>query len=357
MMDSTEQLLKTLTEAHGVPGYEAPIRGIIKEYLEPLGVISQDKIGSVICKKSGENNNPKVMLAGHMDEIGFMVKHITKEGFLYFIPLGGWFDQVLLGQRVIIKTRNKDIVGIIGAKPPHLLLEEERGKVIKKTEMYIDIGAGSRDEVVKAGVRLGDPIIPKADFQILDNNKTYMSKAFDDRLGTAIIIKGLEELQNRVHPNTVFGVATVQEEVGLRGAVTSVHAVDPDLAIILESDIAGDVPGIKDSESSIKLGAGPTILLYDARMIPNLLLRDFVLDIADELDIPIQLSTITRGATDGGAIHLHKTGVPTLVLGVPARHIHSDSSIIHRDDFDRAVSLLITTITRLDQKIINSFIS
>jgi len=356
-MDSTEQLLKTLTEAHGVPGYEAPIRKIIKDYLEPLGDISQDKIGSVICMKSGEKKKPKIMLAGHMDEIGFMVKHITEEGFLRFIPLGGWFDQVLLGQRVIIKTRSKDIIGIIGAKPPHMLKEEERGKVIKKSEMYIDIGACSREEVINTGVRLGDPVIPRADFQILSNSKTYMSKAFDDRLGTAIIINVLSELQNRSHPNTVYGVATVQEEVGLRGAVTSVHAVDPDLAIILESDIAGDVPGIKDDESSIKLGAGPTILLYDARMIPNLILRDFALEIADELDLPVQLSTIVRGATDGGAIHLHKTGVPTLVIGVPARHIHSDSSIIHRDDYDRAVSLLTTLVTRLDKEIVDSFIS
>lgn len=354
-MDSTKKLLKELTETHGVPGYEAPIRAIIRDYFEPLGSISQDKLGSLICECVGESDSPRVMLAGHMDEIGLMVKHITKDGFLKFIPLGGWFDQILLGQRVVIKTKNGDVPGIIGAKPPHLLNTEERGKIIEKKDMYIDIGVSSSEEVDNIGVRVGDPVIPRADFVELANGKTYMSKAFDDRVGTALIISALQKLQELDHPNTVLGVATVQEEVGLRGATTSVYAVDPDIAIVLESDIAGDVPGIKDDESAIKLGEGPTMLLYDARMIPNSNFRDFVLDVAKELEIPLQLSTITGGATDGGAIHLHKTGVPTVVIGVPARHIHSDSSIIHRNDYDRAVRLLVSLLTRLDAKTVAGF--
>ena len=355
-MDSTKALLKELTEIHGVPGYETPVRSIIRKYFEPLGSISQDKIGSLICKLSGQSESPRIMLAGHMDEIGLMIRHITDDGFLKFIPLGGWFDQILLGQRVIIKTSSTEIPGIIGAKPPHLLSSDERGKMIEKKDMYIDIGVSSRDEVEGLGIRLGDPVIPRADFVELANGLTYMSKAFDDRVGTALIISSLQKLQETEHPNTIYGVATVQEEVGLRGATTSVHAVDPDLAIILESDIAGDVPGIKDEESSIKLGRGPTILLYDARMIPNLKLRDFVLDLAKELDIPLQASTITGGATDGGAIHLHKTGVPTIVIGIPARHIHSDSSIIHRGDYDHAVRLLVGILHRLDSTTVAHFI-
>jgi endoglucanase len=354
-MDSTTDLLKTLTEAYGVPGYEAPIRLIIEKYLQPYGELTQDKLGSLICKKVGKQEAPRVMLAGHMDEIGLMVHNITKEGFLKFIPLGGWFDQVLLGQRVVVQTRNAEITGIIGAKPPHLLPADERKKVIQKKDMYIDIGATSKDEVEKLGVRLGDPVIPRSDFVVLANGKTYMSKAFDDRVGTALIISVLRELHDRNHPNTVFGVATVQEEVGLRGATTSVHAIDPDVAIILESDIAGDVPGIKEEESSVKLGGGPSILLYDARMIPNLKLRDMLIDLAAELEIPVQMSAITGGATDGGAIHLHKTGVPTIVFGVPARHIHSDSSIIHRDDYDRAVKLLVALVMKLDTPTVDEF--
>jgi len=354
-MDATTTLLKELTEAHGVPGYEAPIRAVLRKHLEPLGAISEDKLGNLICEKNGSTNSPRVMLAGHMDEIGFMVKHITKEGFLKFLPLGGWFDQILLGQRVIIKTRKRDVVGVIGAKPPHMLSTEERSKVVLKKKMYIDIGATGRDQVEEIGVRVGDPVIPRADFVTLASGDTYMSKAFDDRVGTALLVSALDQLQEQDHPNTVFGVATVQEEVGLRGAKTSAWSTDPDIAIILEIDIAGDVPGIKDEESAIKLGAGPSLLIYDARMIPNIKMRDFVIDTAEELEIPIQLSYVEAGATDGGMIHIHKTGVPTVVMSVAARHIHSDSSIIHRDDYDNAVKLLVALLTRLDEGTVKSF--
>ncbi len=347
-MDTTLQLLKDLTEAHGIPGYEAPVRAVVRGYLEGLGELSQDKIGSVICVKKGASEAPRVMLAGHMDEIGFMVKHITDEGFMRFLPLGGWFDQVLLGQRVIIKTSKGDVMGVLGAKPPHLLPQDERNKVVQKKDMYIDIGASSRAEAEAAGVRPGDPVVPYSDFRTLANEKTLLSKAFDDRVGAALVVSALRNLQDREHPNTVYGVATVMEEVGVRGATTSVRAVNPDVAIILEADIAGDVPGIKAEESSVKLGKGPTILIYDARMIPNLILRDLVFQTAEELDIPLQTSAIEGGATDGAAIHLHDTGVPTVVIGVPARHIHSHNSIIHRDDYDNAARLLTALLERLD---------
>jgi endoglucanase len=284
-----------------------------------------------------------------------MVKHITEEGFLRFLPLGGWFDQVLLGHRVVVQTHKGPVVGVIGAKPPHLLDDEERKKVVKKKDMYIDIGATSLKEVEDAGVRTGDPIVPQGDFTVLANPKTYLSKAFDDRVGTALMIQALQTLKETGSPNRAVGVATVMEEVGLRGASTSVEAVNPDVAIVLESDIAGDVPGIEDEQSAIKLGKGPSVLLYDRRMIPNLKLRDLVMSTAAELEIPLQMSLIEGGATDGGAIHLHKTGVPTVVIGVPARHIHSHSSIIHRDDYDRALTLLIELVKRLDADTVSGF--
>ena len=266
-MDEVIQLLERLTEAPGVSGYEAPIRAIVREYIQPLGTLSQDKIGSLICTKTGRGEGPRVMLAGHMDEIGFMVRHITPEGYIKFVPLGGWFDQVLLGQRVNISTHLGDVVGVIGVKPPHLLTAEERGKVVTRKEMYIDIGATSLEEVTAAGVRVGDPIIPRADFVALANGKTYLSKAFDDRVGVALMISTLRELKD--HPNTVFAVATVMEEVGIRGATTSVEAVNPDVAIILEADIAGDVPGVKPEETAVRLGKGPSLVVFDARMIPE----------------------------------------------------------------------------------------
>ena len=347
-MDETTELLKRVTEAHGVPGYETEVRAVLRELMEPLGELSQDKLGSLICRQPGEG--PKVMLAGHMDEIGFLVHHITDDGFIKFIQLGGWWDQVLLGHRVIIKTQQGDVTGVIGAKPPHLLAADERDKVVKKKDMFIDIGATSKTEVEAAGVRLGDPVVPDSEFAVLANGKTYLSKAFDDRVGCAIVVDVLRHFNGNgnSHPNDLYGVATVMEEVGIRGATTSARAVDPDVAIILESDIAGDVPGIKDEESSIKMGAGPTMLIYDARMIPNLALRDLVIDTARELEIPLQFSAIQGGATDGGAIHLHGTGVPTVVIGVAARHIHSHGAILHRDDYDRAVRLIAALVEKLD---------
>lgn len=349
-MDSIELLLKTLTETHGISGYETLIRAAVREYMEPLGELTQDKLGSVICVQEGTAKSPRVMLSGHMDEIGFMVKHITKEGFIKFIPLGGWFDQVLLGQRVVILTQNGEVTGVIGSKPPHLISADERSKVVQRKDMYIDIGVGSEAEVAEAGVRIGDPIVPRADFQILTNGKTYLSKGFDDRVGVALMISTLQAFKDRPHPNTIHAAATVMEEVGLRGATTSVEAVEPDVAIILESDIAGDVPGIKPEESAIKLGGGPSLLVYDARMIPNLKLRDLVLQSAEAAGVQMQFSSIEGGATDGGIIHLYKTGVPTVVLAVPARHIHSHSSMIHRKDYEDTLKVLVELITRLDKK-------
>ena len=170
-MDETEKLLKVLTEATGVAGYETEIRGVIRQYFQSFGELILDKIGSLICQQNGDAAEPRVVLAGHMDEIGFMVKHITKEGFIRFTPLGGWWDQVLLAQRVLIKTNKGDVVGTIGAKPPHLLSEEERKKPVEKKEMYIDIGATSQTEVEEAGVRVGDPIVPLSQFTILANAK------------------------------------------------------------------------------------------------------------------------------------------------------------------------------------------
>jgi putative aminopeptidase FrvX len=356
-MDKTELLLKELTESDGVAGYEADTRKIIKRHFEPLGEILEDKLGSLICRKKSQVKEPKVILVGHMDEIGFMVKLITKEGFLRFTPLGGWWNQVLLGHRVRIKTNKGSIFGVIGAKAPHLLSDEERKKVVDKKDMYVDIGATSQQEVEDAGVRVGDPIIPVSEFVVLPDTKSYMAKAFDDRVGCALVISVLQRLMKKDHPNAVYGVATVQEEVGARGATTSAEVINPDVAIILETDIAGDVPGMKPEESAIKLGGGPTLLAYDTRMIPNLKLRDMVIDTAKKLNIPLQMSTIEGGATDGGPIHLHRIGVPTVVLGVPTRHIHSHNAVIRRDDFDHAAALVTALVQGLDKETVAALTS
>jgi endoglucanase len=347
-VDKIQQLLKEITEADGVPGYESDIRAIMRRYLEDTADIEQDKMGSFIGKHVGDGERPRVMLAGHMDEIGFMVKMITKEGFVRFVPLGGWWDQVLLAHRVVIKTAKGDLIGVLGAKPPHLIDAEERKKIVEKKDMYIDIGAASEEDAREMGVRPGDPIIPVSEFTVMANPKWYLSKAFDNRVGCALAIQALRQVAKEGHPNTVYAVGTVQEEVGLRGAKTSAHVIAPDVAFILEVDIAGDVPGIKPEESSVKMGGGPTLLVYDARMIPNLQLRDLVIATAEELDIPLQFSAMPGGATDGGMIHIHNEGVPTVVIGVPTRHIHSHNAILHRDDYDRALQLIVALVKKLD---------
>lgn len=347
-MDQTEELLKEITEASGVPGYEGDVRAVMRRHLEKVAHIEQDKMGSFIGKRQGVSERPRVILAGHMDEIGFMVTLITKEGFVKFVQLGGWWDQVLLGHRVMIKTAKGDVVGVLGAKPPHMLDAEERKKIVEKKDMYIDVGATSEQEVRDMGVRPGDPVIPVSGFTLMANPRFYLSKAFDNRVGCALAIQTVQRLATEGHPNTVYAVGTVQEEVGTRGAKTSAFAIDPDVGIVLEVDIAGDVPGIKPEESSIKMGGGPTLLVYDARMIPNLKLRDMVIATAQELGIPLQFSAMPGGATDGSQIHMHNEGVPTVVIGVPTRHIHSHNAILCRDDYDRALELVVALVKKLD---------
>jgi len=249
---------------------------------------------------------------------------------------------------VVGKTRAGDVYGVIGAKPPHLLSPEEAKKLVEKRDMYIDVGACSADEVRGCGIRPGDPVIPVSPFEIMATGKTYLGKAWDDRLGCALFLQALEQLQGQAHPNTLCAVGTVQEEVGLLWATASVYSVDPDVAIVLEVDIAGDVPGIKPEESNIKIGQGPSMLLYDARMIPNLRLRDLVISTAEENGIPLQFSAMRGGATDGAAIHLHHAGVPTVVISVPTRHIHSHAGIFSRADYDNALALLVRLIQKLD---------
>jgi len=318
-------------------------------HLAGLAEISRDRLGSVIAAKAGRSQRPRVMLAGHMDEIGFMVTHISKEGYIKFQTLGGWWEQVLLAQRVVVKTRDGDIPGIIGSKPPHILNPEARKKMVEKQDMFIDIGAFSREEAEGFGVRPGDPVVPDSAFGIMKNPHLLMAKAWDDRVGCALIIDVMRQI-GPDHPNTLYGVGTVLEEVGLRGAGTSAHLIQPDVGFALEVNIAGDMPGVKEYEAQGKLGHGPAVLLYDSSMVPNPRLRDLVVDTARSESIPIQFDSMAGGGTDAGRIHVTGGGAPSLVLGVPCRYIHSHTGIIHRQDYDRMVQLLVAVIRRLDEQ-------
>ncbi|HHW54296.1 MAG: M42 family metallopeptidase [bacterium] len=348
-MEQTKNLLRRLTSAAGVPGFEGEIRQILREEMAPYSDIQLDRLGCIIAKKAGTAGEPRVMLAAHMDEIGFMVKSITPDGFLRFTPLGGWTDQVLLAQRVVVKGSKGDVPGVIGSKPPHLLDEEERKKLAKIKDMFIDVGAKDREEAEAFGIRPGDPIVPAGSFETLKNENLLLAKAWDDRAGCALLVEVCEELAKRQHPNTVYAVGTVQEEVGTRGAATSVASIDPDVAIILDVSIAGDVPGLKEGVQE-KLGGGPTVCLYDASMIPNINLRNLCLETAEELGIPYQFSVMERGGTDGGRIHLHHIGVPSLVIGIPVRYIHSHAGILHLEDYRGALRLVTELIMKLDAR-------
>jgi endoglucanase len=350
MADGTVELLRELTEAHGISGYEQEVREIIRRHLRGITTIEQDGLGSIVCRKKGEAESPRIMLAGHMDEVGFIVKLVTDEGFIRFSPVGGWWGHVLLAQRVIIKTRKGDITGIIGSKPPHVLTDEERKKLLEPKDMYVDVGAISKEEVKELDIRVGDPIIPLCPFTVLGPGKTYMGKAFDDRVGCAMFIDVIKSLAQEKHPNTVYGVGTVQEEVGLRGARTSSWVVEPDVGLTMEVGVAGDVPDVKKEDAQERLGKGPVIVIRDGSMLPNLRLRDLFVETAENLGIPYQFDLLERGGTDSGAIHLHRRGVPNLVIAVPTRHIHSHAGILHREDYDHAVQLVTSVVKRLDQK-------
>ena len=359
-------------DAFGPSGFEQEVAKLVKEYTEPFAdEVLQDRTGSIIFKKG--NKGPKVMLAGHIDEVGFMVAGISKDGFLAFNQLGGWWDQVLLSQRVVIMVRDgTKINGIITSKPPHALSAEDRSKVVTKDKMFIDVGCKTKKGVEALGIKMGDPIIPDATFELIkrkqfvkdeDSGKfkekevtLAVGKAFDDRLGAFIISEVLRKMKEEKieFPNQIYGVATVQEEVGLRGARTSAQLIQPDVGFALEVDISGDVPGIDKTKNASEMSKGPSILVADRSMLPNPNLKHFVLDVAKEMGMDLQLSII-KGGTDAGVMHTTGIGCPSLVLGIPTRHIHSHYGILDIADLEKCVDLLIEILKRLDQKTIDSF--
>ena len=354
-------LLRELSEAFGPSGFEREPAAIVKREGEKnADEVLYDKLGSVVFKVRGNSDSPKLLLAGHIDEVGFVVTGIEKEsGYLTFSPLGGWFDQVLLGHRVTVRTRKGDLTGIIASKPPHLLSPEEREKVVKLDSMFIDVGASSREAAEKEfGVRIGDPVAPLAPFFLQKGKRVAMGKAFDDRIGTFVGLEVLRRLkaQRMQHPNCLFVAATVQEEVGLRGAQTVASLVEPDVAFALEVDIAGDVPGIKPSDAPARMGKGPSILTFDASMIPNQALKSFVIETAERERIPHQLSVVAKGGTDAGRFHISKAGCPSIVISVPTRHIHSHSAVADLADVDNTVRLVLALVRKLDAKTVQSFV-
>ncbi|WP_099221446.1 M42 family metallopeptidase [Listeria costaricensis] len=351
-MDETLKMLKDLTDAKGIAGNERAVRQTFDAYIKPFAdEIAQDGLGSSVAKKVGDAEGPKVMITGHLDEVGFMVSQIDDKGFIKFQTVGGWVPHVMLSQKVTIVTRKGDeITGVIGSKPPHIMTAAERQKSIAIKDMFIDIGVADKEEAEQAGVRPGDMIVPAFDFTVMHNEKYLLAKAWDNRIGLAIAIEVLKNLQKENHPNTVYGVGAVQEEVGLRGSKTAAHFVNPDIGFAVDVGIAGDTPGISATEAQSKMGKGPQIVIYDASMVSHPGLRNFVTDVADELGIPYQFEAIPNGGTDAGSMHLSGDGVPSLPITIATRYIHSHSSILHRDDFEYAVQLITEVVKRLDKE-------
>jgi len=341
------ELYRELTEAPGAPGFEGEVRAILRRHLTAYADdVVTDHLGSLFGVRRGPEGGPTVMVAGHMDEVAFLVTRVTEQGFVKFQPLGGWWSQVLLAQRVEILTEKGRVPGVIGSVPPHLLSAERRKRPVEIKEMFIDIGAVSAAEAEALGVRPGQPIVPVCPFTELAGGKRLMAKAWDNRFGCGLAVELLKEVAGEALPHTLYAGATVQEEVGLRGAATAAHLIQPDVFLALECSPAGDIPGVDDGFG--KLGGGVLIRLYDRTMIAHPALRDVLLDIAEAENIPYQFF-ISQGGTDGGRVHLSGTGVPSAVIGVCARYIHSHAAIVDTDDLVAAKRLLLAVIRRLDR--------
>ena len=350
MTREDNQMLVDLVTARGVPGNEEEVREVFTKYAQPhADQILQDGLGSIIAEKQGPEDAPRIMFAGHLDEVGFMVTRITDDGFIKFQTLGGWWNQVLLGQQVEIKTSRDEILhGVIGSKPPHVLTAEARKKPYKIEDMFIDIGAGDKEEAQKWGVQPGNMIVPYSPYRRLNDTKFLLAKAWDNRIGVAVALKVFENLSKEDRNNSLYAVGNVQEEVGLRGAKTATNRINPDITFALDTGTAGDTPGMTPEEADSKLGKGPQIIIYDASMIAHKELRDFVVAVAEELDIPFQYTVIPGGGTDAGSQHVSGHGIPSLAITVPTRYLHSHSSVIHEEDFENTVKLVEEVIRRLD---------
>ena len=317
----------------------------MQKFLKPYtDEVAQDKLGNVIGVKKGKKNAPKVMIAAHMDEIGLLVKTISKEGFLQFAKVGGIDDRILLAQSVVVLTEKGPIKGIIGSKPPHIQKEEERKRIIPYDELFVDIGADSRDEAKKMGVQIGDTIAFDVKFARIGKN-IVTGKALDDRIGCAIIIEALKRLEKT--ECTIYAVGTIEEEVGLRGAGTSAFGICPDFGIALDVTVAGDTPGVKEFEAPVVMRKGPSLTVADSGMIvPPKVLRMLV-ETAEQNKIPYQLETGLAGSTDAARILLTREGVPSGVISIPTRYIHSPTSMLDLEDVEKAVKLLVAVLQKI----------
>lgn len=341
-MTDMAALIKRFSDAHGISGYEDEVAELLRQEMEPLvDEVTIDRMGNVVGVRAGKG--PKVMLAAHMDEIGLMVQHIDDDGFLRVVPVGGWFDQTVLGQRVLILTRDgKRIPGVVGSKPPHMMDAEDRKRIVKIKEMFIDCGATSADDAASMGIDVGATIT--IDRELLPLGKDLVTgKALDNRAGCVMMVAALQMLKRKKVQGTILAVGTVQEEVGLKGARTSAFGLDPDVAIATDVTIPGDHPGLTKNDSHIAVGKGPSITIIDAAgrgVIARRPVVRWLRETADKAAIPYQLEVGNAGNTDATAISITKAGIPCTVVTVPTRYIHSPVEVLSLRDLEQGAALI-----------------
>jgi putative aminopeptidase FrvX len=345
-MTNPLEILQKFSDCFGPPGGEGPVAHLLEEYLQSFCQLSRDGLGSVLATKAGQHLKPRLLLAAHLDEIGFMVQGITPQGYLRLQALGGWQPSSLPGQRLLIQGLAGPRQGVVAATPVHF--KKDGKKDLKVEDLLVDIGATDAAAVQALGVGLGDLAVPHSSFAVL-NDQIVVNKAWDDRVGVAAMVTVLRRFQDQEHPNTLIGAGTVQEEVGSRGATTAVEAAKPDLAIVLEGPPADDLPGLSPDPPQGALGQGVQIRLYDPSIIVPQKFWRWVVELARQRQIPYQLAVRRGGATDARAIHLAHGGIPTIILGVPVRYAHSASGLIHLNDFAAMVDLTSAVVAELDE--------
>lgn len=328
-------LLKELTDAHGTSGYEDAIRVIVRRELGDLCEISADAMGNLICVKRGKGAK-KLMLAAHMDEIGFVVRYIDDKGFLRLNPLGGWDPRQMNSQRVKVHTKEGSLQGVMmyGTKPAHLLTDDEKAAGQKHDLFFVDLGLSPDD--VKAKVRVGDMVTMDRELVRLGNLLT--NKSMDDRVAVFVMIEALKAAGD--HEVDVYAVATVQEEIGLRGAAAAGWSVQPDIAVALDITLANDIPGVPEFDQVTKLGGGAAIKVMDSSLICHPKVVEHFRSLAEKNSIPHQMEILSRGGTDAGAIQRLHGGIPSFTLSIPTRYVHTVNETVHEGDVQACIDLL-----------------
>lgn len=348
--------IKQLTEVQGTSGAEEDVRSILKEGITPyVDKVEYDGLGSIFgIKKSKNPNAPKIMLAAHMDEVGFMLAQILENGLFRVVPLGGWNPYVVSAQRFTLKTRKGNYPVISSSVPPHLLRGQAGGQgKLDIADILFDAGFTSKTEAESFGVRPGDTIVPDVETILTANQKNVISKSWDNRYGCTLVLDVLEELKDEDLNIELIAGADVQEEVGLRGARTSVHKFKPDLFFAVDCSPADDIHGKSDSFG--KIGEGFLLRIFDPGMIMLKNMREFLIDTAESHAIPYQ-NFVSKGGTDAGAAHTANDGVPSAVIGVCARYIHTHQTLFNLDDYEAAKAMTLAVLRGLDAQTVDTII-